>query len=77
MYISGCSSRSAGSIARNMFMFWFCTRLIDSRPPATTTGMPSWMTCLAPMAIAIIPEEHCRSTVMPLTVSGNPAAIAA
>ena len=33
------------------------------------------MTCLDAVAIAIIPEEHCLSIVIPGTLSGNPAAI--
>ena len=47
---------------------------MDSTPPAATIFMLSWMICLAPVAIAIIPEEHCLSMVMPGTVDGNPAA---
>ena len=31
------------------------------------------MICFAAVAIAIRPEEHCRSTVMPATLSGSPA----
>ena len=54
----------------------FCTRLIDSTPPATTMGTSSTMTLFAAVAIAIIPEEHWRSILIPAVVTGNPAAIA-
>src|SRR5690606_16079952 len=33
--------------------------------------------CFAAMAMAIIPDEHCRSTDMPATVTGRPAASSA
>ena len=55
----------------------FCTRLIDSTPPPITTSIPSYRICLAAVAMAIIPEEHCRSILMPLTEEGNPPAKAA
>ena len=32
------------------------------------------MICLAAVAMAIIPEEHCLSILIPLTVVGKPAA---
>ena len=34
-------------------------------PPATTTSIRSMMICLAAVAIAIRPDEHWRSIVMP------------
>jgi hypothetical protein len=40
-------------------------------------SMPSHMICLAIVAIAIRPEEHCRSIVIPGTDVGKPARIAA
>ena len=54
----------------------FCTRLIDSMPPATATFTPSRITERAATAIACRPEAHCRSIVVPATVTGNPARIA-
>ena len=50
---------------------------MDSTPPATTTSILSVITCFEAVAIAIIPEEHCLSIVMPETVLGRPAAIPA
>ena len=47
-----------------MFMF-VCTRLIDSRPPATAIGTPSLRMALAASAIACRPEEQKRLTVCP------------
>ena len=44
-----------------------------STPPATQMSMRSTMICLAAVAIVISPEEHCRSIVMPGTVTGRPA----
>ncbi len=44
-----------------------------STPPPTVTVMPSVMICLAAMAMAISPEEHLRSTLMPGTLVGKPA----
>jgi len=35
--------------------------------------MPSWMISLAAVAIAIIPDEHCRSIDIAGTLSGRPA----
>ena len=35
------------------------------------------MICLAAVAIAIKPDAHCRSSVMPATVTGKPARKAA
>ena len=69
-------SRIQGSGVRKWFILSFWTRLIESMPPATTTGAPSTMTCLAAVAIAIIPDEHCRSIVIPETSTGMPARIA-
>src|SRR5262245_48976913 len=54
----------------------FCTRLIDSMPPATAIVTPSRITERAATAIACKPEAHCRSIVVPATVTGNPARIA-
>ncbi len=54
----------------------FCTRLIDSMPPPTAISTPSSMTDLAATAIACRPEAHCRSIVVPATVTGSPARIA-
>ena len=59
--------------ARKRLILSFCTSEIDSRPPPTATVMPSTMICLAAVAIAIRPEEHWRSMVMPDTVTGRPA----
>ena len=47
---------------------------MDSKPPATTTGILSTTTCFAALAMAIMPDEHCRSTLVPLTLAGKPAA---
>src|SRR5215467_2101757 len=49
---------------------------MDSTPPATTIGTSSTITLFAAVAMAIIPEEHWRSTLMPAVVTGNPAAMA-
>ena len=38
--------------------------------------MPSQTICLAAVEIAIRPDEHCRSMVMPATEAGMPAAMA-
>src|SRR5215218_1440308 len=46
---------------------------MDSSPPPTTAVMPSCITCLAAVAMAIRPEEHCRSSDMPGTLCGSPA----
>src|ERR1700756_5384709 len=54
----------------------FCTRLIDSMPPGTAIFTPSSTTERAATAIACKPEAHCRSIVVPATVTGNPARIA-
>ncbi|MNE35622.1 hypothetical protein D3C80_1293940 [compost metagenome] len=45
-----------------------------STPPATTMGIWSVMICLAAVAMAIRPDAHCRSIVMPATLTGKPAA---
>ena len=42
-------------------------------PPPMVICMPSSTICLAAVAIAIRPDEHCRSIVMPGTVTGKPA----
>ena len=61
---------------RKVFWCSFCTRLTDSSPPPMTTSMPSCMIWWAAMPMAIIPDEHCRSTVIPGTCTGMPAASA-
>src|SRR5882762_6227935 len=50
---------------RCRFMCSFCTRLIDSSPPATTIGTRSTITRCAASAMACMPEEQKRLTVMP------------
>ena len=50
-----------------------CTSEMLSSPPPTAICMSSSMICFAAVAIAIRPDEHCRSTVMPATLSGRPA----
>ena len=45
----------------------------ESCPPAATMSMRSVMICLAAVAMAISPDEHCRSIVIPETVTGQPA----
>jgi len=72
----GISSSRRGSWARYEFQFSFCTRLMDSKPPPTTIGMSSSTICFAAVAIAIRPEEHCRSIDMPATLTGRPPASA-
>src|SRR3954454_2368154 len=53
------------------------TRLIISTPPATTTSAWPLMTVAAAKATACCDEPHWRSTVVPGTASGQPAASAA
>ena len=48
-----------------------------STPPATHTSIRSTITCLAAVAIAISPLAHCRSMLIPATVTGRPARKAA
>src|SRR5467141_75258 len=62
---------------RCRFMCSFCTRLIDSSPPATTIGTRSTITRCAASAMACMPEEQKRLTVMPAVVTGSPARSAA
>src|SRR3954471_3252016 len=76
MYISGFIAISSSSTAWNLFMCSFCTRLIDSMPPPIATSTPSSMIERAATAIACRPEAHCRSIVVPATVTGRPARIA-
>ncbi|MCY1364073.1 hypothetical protein D9M69_508630 [compost metagenome] len=58
-------------------MWVFCTRLMDSTPPASISpASPQAMRWLA-MAIDIRPEAHWRSTVIPGVRSGSSAASAA
>ena len=54
----------------------FCTSEIDSTPPATKSSpSPAMMRCAA-SAMVCRPEEQKRFTVMPGTVTGQPARIA-
>ena len=55
----------------------FCTLEIDSTPPATITGAPSTTMRCAAIEVACKPEEQKRLTVVPATVTGQPARIAA
>src|SRR5438034_5922644 len=55
----------------------FCTRLIDSSPPATMIGTLSTITRCAAIAIACRPDEQKRLTVVPAVVTGSPARSAA
>src|SRR5690606_4894203 len=50
---------------------------MDSTPPATATCIRATMICLAAVAMAIRPEAHWRSRVLPGTAAGKPAARAA
>ena len=77
MYTSGLCSRSQSSVSRNLFRCSFCTRLIDSTPPATATGTRSTITRWAAIAIAWRPEEQKRLTVVAAAVTGRPARSAA
>src|SRR5918993_1403474 len=49
------------------------TRLIDSTPPATTTSYCPAITPAAAKCTDCCDEPHCRSTVTPVTDSGQPA----
>ncbi len=49
-------------------------RLIDSTPQAIATSYWPVMTPCAANIAACWLDPHCRSTVVPGTVSGNPAA---
>jgi hypothetical protein len=53
------------------------TRLIDSTPAAITTSYAPAITPCAAKCSACWLDPHCRSTVVPQTVSGKPAASAA
>ena len=75
MYACFACSVTLGSIST--LKSAVCTSEIDSTPPATTTSILSVTTCFDAVAIAIIPDEHCLSIVMPGTLSGSPAAIPA
>ena len=77
MYMCLCCAINFLSTHLSKFIFSVCTKLIESNPPPTTTSIPSEIICLAAVAIAIIPDEHCLSSVIPLTVTGRPAANAA
>ena len=59
----------------SVLSFW--TSEMDSKPPPATIDMPSLTICFAAVAMAIMPEAHCRSTDMPATEEGNPARRAA
>src|SRR5499427_8504834 len=50
------------------------TRLIDSTPPATTTSYWPLIRPAAAKCTDCCDEPHCRSTVTPGTLSGQPAA---
>src|SRR5262245_9680444 len=76
MYSAGACSRARASSLRYTFMCSFCTRLMDSRPPATTVCIPSTTICFAAIDTLISPEEHWRSMVWPDTLIGSPAATA-
>ena len=65
---------SHGSRLRYLLRCSFCTSEMDSTPPPTVTAMESTRICLAAVATAIRPEEHCRSMVCPGTVTGRPGA---
>ena len=56
-----------------LFMCSFCTKLMESSPPATSTGTLSTMTRCAAMAIVCRPGEQKRLTVTPLVVTGKAA----
>src|SRR3990167_7308151 len=72
----GCISSSSRSGSTNILPAP-TTFEIDSRPPATQMSIRSITTCLAAVAMLIRPLEHCRSMVMPGTVTGRPARSAA
>ena len=68
---TGPRSRAArpASIADEIgIMLMFCT------PPATTTSVVPLITACAAKCTACCDEPHCRSTVVPGTSSGSPAA---
>src|SRR6202041_489162 len=54
----------------------FCTREIDSTPPATAICMPSTTISLAAVAMAVKPEAHCLSTLIAAIDVGKPARMA-
>ena len=56
-----------------MFIWLFCTRLIDSPPPPMAISTPSKITERAANAIACKPDAHWRSMVVPAVVTGRPA----
>src|SRR5688572_21403868 len=49
---------------------------MDSSPPATATGTPSWVMLRAASAMACRPEEQKRLTVCAAAVTGSPARMA-
>src|SRR6266545_8077582 len=53
------------------------TRVIDSTPPATARSACPAMTAAAAKCTACWLDPHCRSSVVPGTDSGQPAASAA
>src|SRR5215470_16592237 len=65
-----------GSRLWNLLACSFCTRLMDSTPPAITMGTSSTIMFFAAVAMAIMPEEHWRSTLIPAVLTGSPAAMA-
>jgi hypothetical protein len=54
----------------------FCTSEIDSTPPATKISPSPASTRCEARAMVCSPEEQKRFTVMPGTVTGQPARIA-
>src|SRR4051812_6449575 len=64
---------SSGSSPRVRTILSPCTNDTDSTPPPTAICMPSSMISFAAVAIAIMPDEHCRSIDIAGTLSGNPA----
>ena len=77
MWIKGACFIASGSATRWALKCSFWIKLILSQPPAITTDDPSLVMLLAPIEIAIKPDEHWRSTVIPETDTGKPEAIAA
>src|SRR3979409_1457853 len=65
---------SSGSSPRVRTILSFCTSETDSTPPPIAIVMPSSMISLAAVAIAIIPDDHCRSTHIARPPVGQPGA---
>jgi hypothetical protein len=66
-----CIAISEGSGVIRISGVW--TVLMESWPPAATTSILSMTICFAAVAMAIRPDEHCRSIVIPETETGQPA----